>query len=256
MQLINDDCLTALTNITDKSVNLVIADLPYGQTDNTWDIKIDLNQLWQHLKRVGTNNCAYIFFTTTKFGFDLIASNKEWFRYDLVWNKLGSKAGFLNAKKMPMRSHEMIYVFYNKLPTYNIVGNHILTKKGGYDAALNGNCYSNPKIKRMKTEYTPRLPISVLNFDALNTKNKRYHATQKPIDLLEWLIRYYTNEGDIILDPTMGSGSTGVAALTMNRNFIGIEMDKGIFDVACDRILCHLHLPSSKINTQPVASNV
>jgi len=93
MQLINDDCLTALTNIADKSVNLVIADLPYGQTDNAWDIKIDLVKLWQHLKRVGTINCAYIFFTTTKFGFDLIASNKDWFKYDLVWDKIFGGAG-------------------------------------------------------------------------------------------------------------------------------------------------------------------
>ena len=135
-----------------------------------------------------------------------------------------------------MRSHEMIYVFYNKLPTYNIVGNHILTKIGGYDATLNANCYSNPKMKKMKTEYTPRLPISVLNFDALNTIKKRYHSTQKPIDLLEWIIRYYSNEGDTILDPTMGSGSTGIACVNMKRNFIGIEMDKGIFDVAKERI--------------------
>lgn len=236
MNLINDDCLNALTNITDNSVNLVIADLPYGQTDNHWDTKIDLAKMWQHLKRVGTNNCAYIFFTTTKFGIDLIQSNKDWFRYDLVWNKINSGAGFLNAKKMPMRSHEMIYVFYNKLPTYNIEGNHVLTKSGSYNSALNGNCYANPKITRKRTEYTPRLPISVLNFESLNTKKKRFHATEKPIDLLEWLIKYYSNEGDTILDPTMGSGSTGVACKNLKRNFIGIEMDKGIFDVAVSRI--------------------
>lgn len=236
MQLTNDDCLTALTNIPNKSVNLVIADLPYGQTDNAWDTKIDLNILWQHLKRVGTINCAYIFFTTTKFGFDLIQSNKDWYRYDLVWHK-DKPVGFLNAKKMPMRSHEMIYVFYNKLPTYNIKNNHELTKSSGYEAALNANCYSNQKLKKMRTTYEPRLPISVLNFDALNTKNKRHHPTEKPIDLLEWLIRYYSNEGDTILDPTMGSGSTGIACINMKRNFIGIEMDKGIFDVAQERIL-------------------
>jgi site-specific DNA-methyltransferase (adenine-specific) len=257
MELINDDCLTALTNIADKSVNLVIADLPYGQTDNAWDIKIDLNQLWQHLKRVGTNNCAYIFFTTTKFGFDLISSNKDWFRYDLVWHKSHSCAGFLLAKKMPMRSHEMIYVFYNKLPTYNIVGNHIKLDVKQTKTYLGGETYgTNKKIRQTGASWEPRLPKSVLEFNNSNNSKKRYHATQKPIDLLEWLIRYYTNEGDTILDPTMGSGSTGVACKNLNRNFIGIEMDKGIFDVACDRILCHLHLPSSKINSQPVASNM
>lgn len=235
MNLINDDCLTALTNIADKSVNLVIADLPYGQTDNAWDIKIDLVKLWQHLKRVGTINCAYIFFTTTKFGFDLIASNKEWFRYDLVWQKSRS-IGFLNAKKMPMRSHEMIYVFYNKLPTYNIVGNHTLTKSVSTNKILEPGCYSNPKLKKIQSVYTPRLPGSVLEFEGTSNSKKRYHATEKPISLLEWLIKYYSNEGDTILDPTMGSGSTGVAALAMKRNFFGIEMDKGIFDVAQKRI--------------------
>jgi DNA modification methylase len=234
MNLINDDCLNALTNIPDNSVNLVIADLPYGQTDNAWDIKIDLTKMWKHLKRVGTNNCAYIFFTTTKFGIDLITSNKDWFRYDLVWNK-NKPVGFLNAMKMPMRSHEMIYVFYNKLPTYNIQGNHELTKRNTREVAFISGCYGN-KERPYKSEYTPRLPTSILNFDGVNTIKKRFHATEKPVDLLEWLIRYYSNEGDTILDPTMGSGSTGIACINMKRNFIGIEMDKGIFDVAQTRI--------------------
>jgi site-specific DNA-methyltransferase (adenine-specific) len=233
MNLINDDCLNALTNIPDNSVNLVIADLPYGQTNNAWDTKIDLDKLWLHLKRVGTNNCAYIFFTTTKFGIDLIQSNKDWFRYDLVWNK-GKPVGFLNAKKMPMRSHEMIYVFYNKLPTYNIECNHQLTKQVSQIYLNDNGCYGAKK--QFKTEYTPRLPTSILNFDGINNFKKRYHTTEKPIELLEWLIRYYSNEGDTILDPTMGSGSTGIACINMKRNFIGIEMDKGIFDVAQTRI--------------------
>lgn len=235
MNLINDDCLTALTNIPDKSCHLVIADLPYGQTDNAWDIKIDLVKLWAHLKRVGTANCAYIFFTTTKFGFDLIASNKDWFRYDIVWRK-DKPCGFLNAKKMPMRSHEMIYVFYNKLPTYNIEGNHILTKsvKKNCVKEKDNGCYGI--IRPYKTEYTPRLPNSVLEFKTTSNSAKRHHTTEKPIPLLEWLIRYYSNEGDTILDPTMGSGSTGVAASLMKRNFIGIEMDKDIYEVACKRI--------------------
>jgi site-specific DNA-methyltransferase (adenine-specific) len=234
MNLINDDCLNALTNIPDNSVNLVISDLPYGQTNNAWDIKIDLAKMWQHLKRVGTNNCAYIFFTTTKFGIDLILYNKDWFRYDLVWDK-GKPVGFLNAKKMPMRSHEMIYIFYNKLPTYNIEGNHIATSRNDANRISKTNsCYGEKKGQSYV--YTPRLPTSIINFETINNAKKRYHATEKPIDLLEWLIRYYSNEGDTILDPTMGSGSTGVACINLKRNFIGIEMDKGIFDVAQTRI--------------------
>ena len=173
MELINDDCLTALTNIADKSVNLVIADLPYGQTDNTWDIKIDLNQLWQHLKRVGTNNCAYIFFTTTKFGFDLISSNKDWFRYDLVWHKSHSCAGFLLAKKMPMRSHEMIYVFYNKLPTYNIVGNHIKLDVKHTKTYLGGETYgTNKKSDKREPLGNQGYPNLYLNLIILTTAKK------------------------------------------------------------------------------------
>jgi site-specific DNA-methyltransferase (adenine-specific) len=233
MNLINDDCLNALTNIPDNSVNLVIADLPYGQTNCKWDIKIDLAKMWEHFKRVGTNNCAYIFFTTTKFGIDLIQSNKEWFRYDLVWTK-DKPVGFLNAKRMPMRSHEMIYVFYNKLPTYNIEGNHELTKQHSQNDGFIEGCYGAKR--RYKTEYTPRLPTSILNFKIINNVKKRFHPTEKPVDLLEWIIKYYSNEGDTILDPTMGSGSTGIACINMKRNFIGIEMDKHIFDVAKNRI--------------------
>jgi len=233
MELINDDCLHALTNIADKSVSLVIADLPYGQTNNDWDIKIDLVKLWEHLKRVGTNNCAYMFFTTTKYGIELIQSNKDWFRYDLVWNKVKA-VGFLNAKRMPMRNHEMIYVFYNKLPTYNIEGNHKLTYEHPQNEGGFNGCYGVKK--RVKTQYTPRLPVSVLEFVGTNNFKKRFHSTEKPVTLLEWLIRYYSNEGDTILDPTMGSGSTGVACKNLNRKFIGIEMDKTIYDVAVDRI--------------------
>jgi site-specific DNA-methyltransferase (adenine-specific) len=235
MELINDDCLNALANVGDKSVSLVVADLPYGQTSNNWDIKINLTKLWEELKRVGTNNCAYVFFTTTKFGVDLILSNKDWFRYDLVWKKQKG-VGFLNSKKMPMRSHEMIYIFYNKQPSYNIEGNHILTKKVKQNCVKENDngCYGTSRP--YKTEYTPRLPLSVLEFDGINNAKKRYHTTEKPVDLLEWIIRYYSNEGDTILDPTMGSGSTGVACLNLKRKFIGIEMDKDIFDVAVGRI--------------------
>lgn len=234
MELINDDCLNALANIADKSVTLVIADLPYGQTQNVWDTKIDIAKLWQHLKRIGKPNCAYMFFTTTKFGFDLISSNKDWFRYEFVWDKLHT-SGFLNSKKMPMRAHEMIYVFYNKLPTYNIDANHTKIPIGA-NKKKQASCYGtvNPIVG---TKYEPRLPTSVLHFDKKTNSEKRFHTTEKPVELLEWLIKYYSNEGDTILDPTMGSGSTGVACKIRNRKFIGIEMDKTIFDIAVARIV-------------------
>jgi site-specific DNA-methyltransferase (adenine-specific) len=143
--------------------------------------------------------------------------------------------GFLNSKKMPMRSHEMIYVFYNKQPTYNIVGNHIATPRNDANRISKTNsCYGEKKGQSY--DYTPRLPLSILDFERINNGKKRYHVTEKPIPLLEWLIKYYSNEGDTILDPTMGSGSTGVACKNLNRKFIGIEMDKVIFDIAFSRI--------------------
>lgn len=233
IKLINNDCLVALKDVSDNSIDLVIADLPYGQTNNNWDIKINLTELWLQLKRICKSNCAIMFFTTTKFGIDLIQSNKDWFRYDLVWTK-DKPVGFLNAKRMPMRCHEMVYVFYNKLPTYNIEGNHVLTKNNTQKTEYLNSCYGVKR--RCKTEYTPRLPTSILNFKTINNMTKRFHATEKPVDLLEWLIKYYSNEGDIILDPTMGSGSTGVACKNLKRNFIGIEIDKDIFDIAQNRI--------------------
>lgn len=234
--LLQGDCLDVLDSLPTNKINLVIADLPYGQTDNDWDIKINLTELWSKLKRVCTNNCAYIFFTTARFGYDLIASNPSWFRYDLVWNKLGSKAGFLNSKRQPMRGHELMYVFYNKQPTYNIDANHKLVSYNDTGNASNGSCYSNPDLKKMRTVYEPRLPQSVLNFATINTKHKRLHSTQKPVELLEWLIKYYSNEGDTVLDPTCGSGSTLVACKNLNRNGYGIELNEGYYNTAKNRL--------------------
>ncbi len=234
--LLQGNCLDVLDSLDTNKVQLIIADLPYGQTDNEWDTKIDLNELWTKLKRVSTNNCCYIFFTTTRFGYDLIASNPKWFRYDLVWNKKGSKAGFLNAKKQPMRGHEMLYVFYDKLPTYNIDANHKLVSSTSNGNPTNSTCYSNPDIKKMRTVYEPRLPQSVLDFESMNTRRKRYHPTEKPIELLEWLIKYYSNEGDTVLDPTCGSGSTLVACRNLNRNCYGIELDPTYYNTAKNRL--------------------
>jgi site-specific DNA-methyltransferase (adenine-specific) len=233
--LLKGNCLELLDSIDTNKINLVIADLPYGQTDNDWDIKIDLQELWKQLKRVCTNKCCYIFFTTTRFGFDLITSNPKWFRYDLVWNKV-KPAGFLNAKKQPMRVHEMMYVFYDKLPTYNIDDNHKLVSSGNTGNTINGSCYSNPVLKRMRTVHEPRLPQSILNFETVNNKNKRFHPTQKPRELLEWLIKYYSNEGDTILDPTCGSGETLLAAMNLNRNCYGIELNETYYNTAKNRL--------------------
>lgn len=244
-QLFNGNCLEILKQVPNASIDLVIADLPYGQTDCEWDTKIDLSLLWTELKRVGKENTAYIFFCTTRFGYDLIRSNEKWFRYDLVWHKEGSRnSGFLNSHKMPMRSHEMIYVFYNKLPTYNIADNHTKIQDIEYTADRTEGVYNTTKnpvngVYRYNSNTTskavwePRLPGSIIS---CNNNFKTLHRTEKPQGVLEWLIKYYSLRGGTVLDPTMGCGSTGVACKTLGRNFVGIEMNNEFFNTAMQRL--------------------
>ena len=376
--LLHGDCLEELKSVDDNSIDLIFCDLPYGQTSCKWDFCIDLDLFWIEMMRVKKLNTPLFFTTTTKFGVSLIQSapKKCFFRYDLIWVK-SAPAGFLSAKKMPMRKHEMIYVFYEKLPFYDLsshthkfikstpMGNkpdiygrlwnkdgepyikdkiqnkyspslpvsvikeelaegQTLGDKGnecygkfayynngvkgydpplpvsvvkeetggatGYDPPLpvsdvkeeldekyknKGGLYS--KISRnglLKAEphYEPPLPVSVVKEDVYNsierfengklTKHPRHlqkgddpiyepklptsmleikstkgnHATEKPVALMEWILKYYSKEGDVVLDPTMGSGSTGIACKNMNRNFIGIEKDPEIYEAAVNRI--------------------
>ena len=251
MKLLNGDCLKLLNEIDDNSVDLVFCDLPYGQTSCKWDCKIDLVELWKQFKRIRKDKHTPFFFTcSTRFGYELIKSNEKWFRYDLVWEK-SAAVGFLNAKKMPMRKHELIYVFYENLPLYDISShNHKFLKteeplptsvkeksqiskpmESGVDSPY-GYCKGGTIGNIHGTNYDPPLPTSVLQF-----KNKRgKHKTQKPTTMMDWILKYYSKKGDTVLDPTMGSGSMGVACKSMNREFIGIEMDKEIYKVACERL--------------------
>jgi len=356
--LLHGDCLELMKDVEDKSVDLIFCDLPYGQTSCKWDCKIDMNKFWIEIMRIKKLNTPIFFTTTTKFGVDLITSapKKCYFRYDLVWVK-SAPAGFLSAKKMPMRKHEMIYVFYEKLPFYDLsshkhkfikstpMGNkpdlygRLWDKNGKpyikdkiqnkYEPSLpvsvvkpqvaslkeeldekyknKGGLYS--KVSRnglLKNEphYTPPLPVSVVkqepepepepeyilneDYDKREKKSRntikkqeiydkgylekkvnfrKYdptlggkgapshlynpplpttmleikstrgkHSTEKPVGLMEWILKYYSKEGDVVLDPTMGSGSTGVACKNMNREFIGMEMDNEIYEVACNRL--------------------
>ena len=234
VELYNDDCMNVLDSL-DHKIDLAIIDLPYGQTDCEWDKKIDLTILWNKLTKLSKPNTCFIFFTTTKFGYELIKSNEKWFRYDLVWSKPNSNAGFLNSKKMPLRAHEMIYIFYQKLPTYNVSLFHTKVTEGQSIMDKSQEMYSGMKY-RTRTTYEPRLPKSVLEYGMNNNRAGSNHSTEKPVNLLEWLIKYYSNEGDIVLDPCMGSGSTGVACNKLNRYFIGIELNKEFYDIACKRI--------------------
>ncbi len=245
MKLINGECLEELKKIEDKSVDCFICDLPYGTTICKWDNKIDLDLLWKEMKRTARNdNTPFFFFCDMRLAVELINSNPKWYRYDLVWYKTNSRCGHLNSGKMPLRSHELLLVFYKKLPTYNkneyhkrVCSNEEIEKKYQEDDKVYGKTWSINNVRFKKT-YDVALPISVLEYRIENKMNSklRLHPTQKPQGILEWIIKYYSNKGDTILDPTMGSGSTGIACKTLNRNFIGIELDKDIFETAKERI--------------------
>ena len=384
MDLRNGDCLEILKDIPSKSVDLVFADLPYGQVNCKWDCKIDLELLWKELLRVAkSDNTPFFFTTTTKFGYELITSNKKMFKYDLVWAK-SNKCGFLQAKKQPMRKHEMVYVFYKKQPAYDISSHKhkFLKSKNGmkgkddlcyttnqvqnkeYDPPLpvsvikedkynmddylvkdcgdkKGGTYGREKKphkslsypqKNGESAYDPPLPVSVIKEEQVYIENKKFntlygdlnipdprrngksvrepryepplpvsvikeemcplqenstygtkgfsipkskehhkqiydpalpvsvlkeddyepslphslleiksirlrqHSTAKPPDLMKWILKYYTKEGDMVLDPTMGSNPMGLACKEMNRNYIGIEKDPDIYKFACSRV--------------------
>lgn len=312
--LLHGDCLEEMKGLDDNSIDLIFCDLPYGQTSCKWDCKIDLQKFWIEVMRVKKINTPIFMTTTTKFGVELIntAPKKCPFRYDIVWVK-SAPAGFLSAKKMPMRKHEMLYVFYEKLPFYDLSSHthkfikETVNKRNGKDGVDNKGMIKNRSKTEIQNKYTPPLPTSVVKeglaegqtfgdkgnecygkFSYYNNgvkgydpplpvsvvkekkqdcyekdktddslrdgyRNKKYepplpttmleikstrgkHSTEKPVALMEWILKYYSKEGDTVLDPTMGSGSTGVACKNMNRNFIGIEMDDEIYEVAVNRI--------------------
>ena len=239
MELYNDDCFEILPEIKDGSVDLVVVDLPYttkGQkaTACAWDTPIDLERMWKELKRCCKRDCVYVFFCTTKFGYKLIQSNERWFRYDIVWEK-SRKVGFLSANKMPLRKHELVYIFKEKQGTYNP------QKTEGHkprDRSKNKKTdikiiYGTVDTKKGNNTDGTRHPTSIVKF---NNPIKSLHRTQKPVALCEWLIKSYSNQGDLVLDFTMGSGTTGVACKNTNRKFIGIERDEEIFKTACERL--------------------
>jgi DNA modification methylase len=238
--LFNDNCFNIFPTILNASVQLVVVDLPYGQTQCKWDTEIDLVKMWEQLKRILKPNGQIIFFCSTKFGNSLINSNPKWFKYDIVWHKT-KRGGFLNANRQPLRQHEMMYLFHNdKKPRdlnwiYNpqkTVGEPYIIRKNNPKAI---NIYG--KCNAATTENNgDRFPISVLKFNNTFQNKSKFHPTQKPVELCEWLIKTYSNEGDLVLDFTMGSGSTIMACLNTNRKYIGIEMDETIFKVAEKRI--------------------
>jgi len=232
--LLLGDCLELLDAIPDNSIDMVCCDMPYGTTNCKWDTVIDLQRLWEHYQRIAKDNAAIVLFAQTPFDKVLGCSNLAWLKYEIIWEKT-SATGHLNAKKMPMKAHENILVFYNKPPTYNpqkTVGHKRKTSRTGktYDS----QCYGAETAKPFY-DSTERYPRSVQVFPT-DKQTKSLHPTQKPLSLVEWLIKTYSNEGDMVLDNCMGSGTTGEACINLSRNFIGMELDQNIFDVARCRI--------------------
>ena len=230
------DCLELMKDIQTESVDMILADLPYGKTKNKWDTVIPFENLWEHYLRVITNNGAIVLFGQGVFSAKLILSNEKLFRYSLIWNKI-NQSGFLNSARMPLRTHEDILVFYKKLPVYNpqMGRGKPESNKRQVDANENNNYGRYSRQHKEKKNLEDRFPISILNF-VKPAATGRLHPTQKPVPLLEYLIKTYTNENMTVMDNVMGSGSTGVACVNTNRNFIGIERDIKYFEIAKTRI--------------------
>jgi len=250
MQLFNDDMFNTLGQIEPQSINLLLTDFPYGtlnKSRNEWDRVIDYDKFWKHIKIICKPNAAIVSTAAQPFTSVLISTNYTWFKYCFVWEK--SKAtGYLNAKKQPMRAHEDIVVFYNKQPTYNpqmTVGKPYDKGTAIRDAEQYGK---QTKAVHVKNEEGTRYPRSVLYFKTAEDEGK-CHPTQKPISLYEYLIKTYSNEGDTVLDPCMGSGTTGVACVNTNRNFIGIEMEENYYKIAEQRISSTV--PPEQLAQQP-----
>lgn len=231
IQIFNEDCLDGMTRIQDGAVDLVLCDLPYGTTACSWDTVIPFEPLWKEYRRVLKHNGALALMAAQPFATDLINSARKIFRYDLVWEKT-APAGFANSHRMPLRSHELVLLFYRRQPTYNPQGLVKLEKPivrrgtrkvGGVYHGLDKDCVQ---------EYT-NYPRSVLHF---SFKGRRVHPTQKPVELMEYLVRTYSNPGDLVLDNCMGSGTTAIACMNSGRRFVGFEQDEKYFAAARKRI--------------------
>ena len=224
------NCLELMKEISDGSIDMILCDLPYGTTRNKWDSIIPFEPLWEQYKRIIKDNGAIVLFCDGLFTAKLIQSTDLW-RYNLVWFKERG-SDFLNANVKPLKSHEDIAVFYKHKPTYN----KQFWYSKPYKRTKNGNLsdnYGDRKEARSESTDGKRNPLSVLTF---KKDADRSHPTQKPVALLEWLIRTYTNEGDVILDNCMGSGSTCVAAINTGRHYIGFELEQKYFEIAKERI--------------------
>jgi DNA modification methylase len=238
--LFQGDCLELMKDISAGSIDMVLTDPPYGTTACKWDSVIPFEPMWEQLKRITKSNGAIVLTASQPFTSSLVVSNFSMFRYDWTWKK-NKSTGFLNANKMPLRNKEDILVFYKKPPTYNpqkTFGHkpvNSFTKN-----TSDGDTLGKTQLGLKGGGSTERFPTCVQEFAVVNqdgsSSEGKHHPTQKPVALMEYLIKTYTNEGDTVLDFTMGSGTTGVACKNLNRDFIGIELDPEYFKIAQDRI--------------------
>lgn len=237
------DCLELMKGIADNSADLIFADLPYGTTNCSWDIKIPFEPLWEQWNRIAKENAAIVLTGQQPFTTDIISSNRKYFRYEIIWEKT-QKLGFLDANRKPLRAHENIIVFYRKLPTYNPQKYFIGDEKKRTKATPQDNRYDGYGANKGNTyTYTgyrfPHSVIKISNWNGAlfgNTDKATKHPTQKPVELLDWIIKTYTNKGDTVFDCCMGSGTTGVSSKKNNRHFIGIEKDETFFNLAVSRV--------------------
>lgn len=239
VELYKGDCLEVMKDIEDKSVDMILCDLPYGTTRNKWDSVIDLVKLWEQYNRIIKDNGAIVLTGQQPFTTKLIMSNIKNFKYEWIWEK-SRVTGFLNANRRPLTSHENILIFCKKTLPYNPqkwkIDERFIDRRKKIDIEnYKQQNYGNHTKTKHKKDDGSRYPLSVLPISSENTE-KTGHPTQKPVALLEYLIKTYTNEDQVVLDNTMGSGSTGVACVNTNRKFIGIEMDDNYFNIAKERI--------------------
>ncbi|WP_239696571.1 DNA-methyltransferase [Paenibacillus oryzisoli] len=232
-EIFQGDCLDIMKDLPDKSFDMILCDLPYGSTQNQWDSPIPLDQLWQQYERLIKDRGVIVLTAQTPFDKVLGNSNLQMLRYEWIWVK-NRPTGFFNAKKMPMKTHENILIFYKNLPQYNpqkTLGHKPVNRFKKH--STDGSNYNDALMGFEGGGQTDRYPVDVLYFPR---DKDRYHPTQKPVALFEYLIKTYTNEGDLVLDNCLGSGTTALAAASLNRNFTGIELDANYVQIARDRL--------------------
>lgn len=253
----NGDCLELMKDIPDKSIDAIICDLPYGTTACKWDSVIPFKPLWEQYKRIIKDNGAIVLFGSEPFSSFLRVSNIDWYKYDLIWKK-NVPTGFYNAKKQQLKIHENISVFYKLQPTYN--PQMVKRSEEEYKKTLRLNdseCF-NPDIygggrkkliRKTAEEQKYKYPFTICEFKKDRFYGEKKHPTQKPLDLLKYLVKTYTNENDWVLDNTCGSNTTGIACYDLNRNYIGIEKDIDIYNVAKKRVEKNILLRANKPKT-------